>query len=111
MIAFAGEQRFGFQVRDVNVCGAEFAVQFFQQIVFLLGIGFFPRQMDVSFEIAGQRGESFVCGNLLFGALPFTEDALRRFLIVPETGVGDAGFESLKAFTVAFGVKDNSGRA
>jgi hypothetical protein len=48
---------------------------------------------------------------LLFGALAFAENALRGFLIAPEIGVGDAGFERLQSFAVGFGVKDNSGPA
>jgi hypothetical protein len=67
--------------------------------------------VDVSFEVAADGSELFVGGNLLFGALAFAQNALRGFLIAPEIGVGDAGFECLQTFAVAFGVKDNSGPA
>src|SRR5205085_2184764 len=36
MIFFAGKQRFGFQIGNVNIGGAEFAVQLLQQVLFLL---------------------------------------------------------------------------
>jgi hypothetical protein len=77
----------------------------------LFGIGLFLRQMDVSFEIAGQGGKLFFRSNLLFGAFALAQNALRSFLIAPEIGIGDAGFEGFQAFAVCFGVKDNSGRA
>jgi len=67
--------------------------------------------VDVSFEVATDGSELFVGSNLLFGAFAIAQNALRGFLIAPEIGVGDAGFEGLQAFTVALGVKDNSGRA
>jgi hypothetical protein len=34
---------------------------------------------------------------------------LRGFLIVPEIGLRDAGFEGFQAFAVGSGVKDSSG--
>jgi hypothetical protein len=67
--------------------------------------------MDVRFNIAGERGQLVVCVNLLFGALPVAQYALRCFLIVPETGIGDARFESFQAFAVQRRVKDSSARA
>jgi hypothetical protein len=111
MITFAGEQRFGFQVGNVNVRSAEFPVKLFQEIFSLLRIRFFLRQMNIGLKVAAQRGELFVGGNLLFGALTFAQNALCSFLIAPEIGVGDAGFERLQTFAVGFGVKDNSGPA
>ena len=93
MIAFAREERFRFQIGNVRIRGAEFAVQFFEQVFSLLWIRFFLREMNVCFKVAGQRGELFVRGNLLFGTFALTENALRSFLIAPEIGVGDAGFE------------------
>src|SRR5258705_5262382 len=53
VVAFTGEQRFRFQVCDVIFRGAELAIQLLEQIVALLGIGFFLREMDVGIEIAG----------------------------------------------------------
>jgi hypothetical protein len=45
---------------------------------------------------------------LFFGALAVAQDGLRRFLIGPEVGLCDAGFERFQAFTMGRGVKDNS---
>jgi hypothetical protein len=67
--------------------------------------------MDVRLDISSDGGELFVRGNLLLGALPLTQYALRCFLIVPKIGFGDAGFERLQAFPVARRVKDSSARA
>jgi hypothetical protein len=47
---------------------------------------------------------------LFFGALAIAQNGLRFFLIVPEVGLGDAGFEGLQTFAVLGRVKDNSGR-
>jgi hypothetical protein len=93
VVAFAGEQRFGFQVGDVIFSGAELAVELFEQIVALLGVGFLLCEMNVGIEIAGKRSELFVGGNLIFGALAIAQEGLRGFLIVPEIGRGDARFE------------------
>jgi hypothetical protein len=49
--------------------------------------------MDVRVEIAGKRGEFFVGGYLIFGALAIAQDGLRSFLIVPEIGRGNARFQ------------------
>ena len=109
MIALAGKQRFGFQVCDVSFGVVELAVEFLDQIAPLLGVGFFLRQVDVRVEVAGKRGELFVGGNLLFGAFAIAQDGLRGFLIVPELGRCDAGFEGLQPFAMWRGVKDSSG--
>jgi hypothetical protein len=74
----------------------------------LLGVGFFLREVDVGIEIAGERSEFLVGGNLFFGALAVAQNGLRRLLIVPEIGLGNTGFERLQAFAVRSGVKDNS---
>jgi len=76
----------------------------------LLDIGFFLSEMDVRLDVAGDGRELFVRGNLLFGALPFAENALCRFLIAPEIGIGDARFERLQALPVLRRVKDSSAR-
>jgi hypothetical protein len=111
VIGLTGEQRPGFEFGDVAIRGGELAVQLFQQIVLLLDVGLFLRQMDVRLDVAGQGREFLVRANLLFGALPFAEDALCRFLIVPEIGIGDTRFESLQALPVLRCVKDSSVRA
>jgi hypothetical protein len=48
---------------------------------------------------------------LFFGALAVAQDSLRFFLIVPEIGLSDAGFEGFQTIAVLRRVKDNSGRA
>jgi hypothetical protein len=111
VIGLPGEQRFGFQFGDVAVRDVELPVQLFQQIVFLLDVGFFLSEMDVGLDVAGDSGKLLVRGNLFFGALAFAENALCSFLIVPKIGVGDARFESLQALPVLRRVKDSSARA
>ena len=111
VIGFSGKQRPGFQFGDVRIRGAKLAVQFFQQIVLLLDVGFFLGKMDVRLNVAGEGGEFRVRGNLFFGALALAEYALRRFLIVPEIGVSDAFFENFQALAVLRRVKDSSARA
>jgi len=111
VIGFSGKQRPGFQFGDVRIRGAKLAVQFFQQIVLLLDVGFFLGEMDVRLNVAGEGGEFRVRGNLFFGALALAEYALRRFLIVPEIGVSDAFFENFQALAVLRRVKDSSARA
>jgi hypothetical protein len=64
--------------------------------------------MNVGIQIAGQRGELFVGGDLIFGALAVAQYGLRGFLIVPEIGLGDASFERFQAFAMRSSVKDNS---
>ncbi len=111
MIVFAGEERPRFEFGDVAIRRSKFPIQFFQQIVLLRGVGLFLREMDIRLYVARDRCELFIRGNLFFGALPLTENALRRFLIVPEIGIGDARFESFQAFAILRGVKDSSARA
>jgi hypothetical protein len=111
VISLPGEQCLGFQFSDVAIRGVEFPVQIFEQIVLLLDVGFFLSEMDVRLGVAGNGRELLVRGNLFLGPLPLAEDALRCFLIVPETGVGYARFERLQALPVLRGVKDSSARA
>jgi hypothetical protein len=86
-------------------------IQLFQQIVFLLGVGLFLGEVDVRLDVAGDRGELFFGGNLLFGAFPVAENRLCGFLIVPEVRICDARFEGFQALAVLRGVKDSSARA
>ena len=65
--------------------------------------------MDVRIEIAGNGGELFVGGDLIFRAFAIAQDGLRGFLIVPKIRRGDARFEGLQAFAMGRSVKDNSG--
>ena len=110
MVGLSGKQCSGLQLRDKTIGGVEFAVQLFQQVVLLLDIGLFLREMDVGLDVAGDGGELLVRGDLFFGALAFAENALGGFLIVPEIGVGNARFESFQTFAVLRRVKDSSGR-
>jgi hypothetical protein len=111
VIFFAGEQRSGFQFRDVVVCRGKLLIELFQQVVLLLRVGLFLREMDVCFDVAGERGQLVVGADLFFGALPVSQNGLRCFLVVPEIGIGDARFESFQAFAVLRRVKDSSARA
>jgi hypothetical protein len=111
VIVFAGEERLRFEFGDVAIRRGEFPVQLFQQIVLLFGVGLFLREMDVRLYVARDRGELFIRSNLLFGALPLAENALRRFLIAPETGLGDASFEGFQPLVILRRVKDSSARA
>jgi len=77
----------------------------------LLDVGLFLSEMNVRLDVAGDGGELFVRSNLFFGTLPFAENALCSFLIVPEIGIGDARFESFQALAVLRRVKDSSARA
>jgi len=67
--------------------------------------------MNIGFDIAAEGSKFFVGGNLFFGALAITQDALRRFLIVPEIGIGYASLEGFQALAILWRVKDSSARA
>jgi len=110
VIGLPGEQRLGFQFRDVAIRGVEFPVQLFQQVVLLLDVGLFLGEMDVRLDVAGVGRELLVRGNLFFGPLPFAENALCSFLIAPEIGVGGARFEGFQAGAVLWSVKESSAR-
>jgi hypothetical protein len=110
VIGFAREERLGFQVADVSFRGIQLAVEIFQQVVALLGVGFFLRQADVSLDVARDCSQLIFRGNLFFGALAIAQNSLRFLLVVPEVGLSDAGFERFQTFAVLRGVKDNSER-
>jgi hypothetical protein len=111
VVSLSGEERPGLEFGDVSVRGVDLPVQLFQQVVLLLDVGLFLGEMDVRLDVAGDGRELLVRGNVLFGALPFAENALRSFLIAPEIGIGDARFEGLQALAVVRRVKDSSARA
>ena len=100
-----------FQFRDISFCRAQLFFEVLQQIVALRCVGFFPGQMDVRLEVTGDGGELFVGGNLPFAALAFPQHFLRGFLIAPEIGIADAGFQRLQAFAIAGRVKGSSAQA
>jgi hypothetical protein len=108
VIGLSGEERPSLQFGDVGIRGVELAVQLFEQIVLLLDVGLFLREMNIGFDVAGERREFVVRGNLFFGAFTLAENALCSFLIVPERGIGDARFERLQTLAVLRGVKDSS---
>ena len=108
MVAFAGEQRLGFQVGDVTFRVVEFAVQLLEQIIALLGIGLFLHEMDVGIEVAGKRSKFVVGADLIFGTFAIAKNRLRGFLIVPKVRSRNAGFERFQALAMRRSVKDNS---
>jgi hypothetical protein len=67
--------------------------------------------MDVGLDIAGDRSEFRVGGNLFFGAFPFAQNALSALLVVPDIGVSHACFEGFQALAILRRVKDSSARA
>ena len=67
--------------------------------------------MNIGFDIAAEGSKFLVGGNLFLGALAIAQDALRRFLIVPEIGIGYACFEGFQALAILWRVKDSSARA
>jgi hypothetical protein len=48
---------------------------------------------------------------LFFSAFAIAKNSLRLFLVVPEVGLSNAGFERFQTFAILRRVKDNSGRA
>jgi len=67
--------------------------------------------MNIGLEIAGERSKFLVGSNLFFGALAIAQDALCGFLVAPEIGLGNAGFEGFQALAILWRVKDSSARA
>ena len=67
--------------------------------------------MNIGLDITAEGSKFFVGGNLFFGALAFAQDALRRFLIVPEIGIGYASLEGFQALAILRRVKDSSALA
>jgi hypothetical protein len=111
VIGFAGQKRPGFELADVGFGCGEFAVEVFQKIVALLGVGFFRGEAYVSLDVTGDRRELSVRVNLFFSALAVAKNSLRFFLVIPKVGLSNAGFERFQTFAVLGRVKDNSGRA
>jgi hypothetical protein len=110
VIGLSRKKSLGFQFGDVDVGGAELTLKLFQEVVFLLDVGFFLGKMDIRFYITGDGTKLLVSGNLFFGALALAENFLSGFLIAPEIGVGDTFFESFQALAILRRVKDSSGR-
>ena len=74
VIVFAGEQRLRFEFRNVFVGGIEFAIELLEQIVFLLGVALFAREVDVGFDVAGDGVELRFGGDLVFGFLALAQN-------------------------------------
>jgi hypothetical protein len=99
-----------FEFADVVVRGGKFLAEVLQQFLFLFGVGFAFGEIDVRFDIAGERLQLLVGGELVFDALAITENALRFFLIAPKIGVGGARFEGFQPRAVLRSVKESSER-
>jgi hypothetical protein len=95
VIGFAREQRARLEFGDVGVRAGQFAIEVFQQVFALRRIGLFLRQIDVRLDVANQRIELGFRGNLIFGTLPFAQDALSLLLVTPEVRLRDLFFEAL----------------
>jgi hypothetical protein len=93
VIGFAGEKCPGFELADVALPGGQLAVEIFQEFVALLGVGFLFCQADVRLDVAGDGSQPVVRGNLFLGSFAVAKNGLRFFLVVPEVGLRDAGFE------------------
>jgi hypothetical protein len=76
----------------------------------LLGVALSACQFDVGFDVAGERLQFLVGGELIFDVLAVAENALRFFLIAPEIGVGGVLFEGFQARAVLGSVKESSAR-
>jgi len=77
----------------------------------LLGVGLFPREADIRFDVTGDGSQLIVRGNLLFRAFAITQDGLRGFLVAPKIGLSNLSFEGFQTFAVLGRVKDSSARA
>jgi hypothetical protein len=111
MIGLAGKQRAGFLLADIIFGGSELSIEIFQKLLALLGVAFFLGEADVGFDVIRKTSELIVGADLLFRALAVAQHRLRSFLIVPELGPGDAGFERFQKLTMLRSVKENSGPA
>jgi hypothetical protein len=76
----------------------------------LFGVGFAFGELDVRLDVAGERFQLLIGGELILDAFAVAKNALGFFLIVPEIGVGSARFEGFQARAVLGSVKENSER-
>jgi hypothetical protein len=111
VIGFAGEKRLGFELTNIALGGRQLAVEVFQEIVTLPGVGFFPSEGDVCLDVAGDGSELIVRGNLFFSTLAVAKNSLRFFLVVPEIGLSNADFERFQTVAILWRVKESSERA
>jgi hypothetical protein len=100
-----------FEFTGQRVGAVEFRRDFREQAGAGLGVGFFVRQMEVSFEVAGGARQFRVRRDALFGLLALLQGTLRFFLVLPEVGLADQGFQAGKYCAVAREVKDSSAPA
>jgi hypothetical protein len=111
VIGFTGEQRLRFELGDIGLRAGELAIQLFQQIVALLGIGLLASKADVGFDVARKGSELRVGRNLGLGAFAVAKNALSGFLVAPEVRSGAACFEGFQALAMLRGVKESSAPA
>jgi hypothetical protein len=64
--------------------------------------------VQISFEIAFDGGEFLGGAHAFFYFLALGQSFLRFFLVLPEIGRGDAGFQFVQDFLLAGEVKDSS---
>jgi hypothetical protein len=110
VVVLAGEQGLRFEFADVGIRGGKFPAEVLQQFFFLFGVGFAFGEIDIRFNVAGERFQFLIGGELIFDLLAVPENALRCFLIAPEIWVGGALFEDFQARAVMGSVKESSAR-
>jgi hypothetical protein len=110
VIGLAREQRARLLLGDEGFGAGQLAVEVGEQLVALLRVGLFGGERNVGVDVAGDGGEARVGVDLIFGAFAVAQDGLCGFLIVPEIGLGNFGFERGQFLAVLRGVKENSGR-
>src|SRR5262249_39796257 len=91
VIVFAGVQGRRFEAGDEIFGADQLAIEILEEVVALLGVGFFAGEGDVGFDVAGERLDLAFGSDLVFGALAIAQNGLRGGLVVPEIGRGDAG--------------------
>jgi hypothetical protein len=111
VVVLAREESSCFKFGDVVIRGTEFPVELLEQIIFLLRVCLFLCKMDVGLNVGGYRSKFFVGSDLFFCAFPVAQNALCGFLVVPETGLGNARFEGFQVLAILWRVKDSSARA
>jgi hypothetical protein len=110
VVVLAGKQRLGFEFADVSIGVREFLAEVLQQFLFLFRVGFAFGEFDVRLDVADERLQFLIGGELIFDLLAVAENALRFFLIAPEIGIGGALFEGFQARAILGGVKESSAR-
>jgi len=63
----------------------------------LVGVGFFASEGNVRLDVAGERIQLSIGGELVLGTLAIAQNRLRGFLIIPEIGLGDFASSDFKS--------------